>query len=101
MTQITALEDVAATPHASPFPDGEPNVVRLALDAGEGVAPHRHPERRIVCYLLSGRMRLELDDESHELVSGDVTRFDGDQDISPQAIEDSEALLVLARRADE
>lgn len=100
MADIVTLDDLEATPHANPFPGGEPKTVRLALDAGEHVAPHRHPDRQIVCYLVSGRLALELDDEEYELQAGDVARFDGEREIAPRAIEDSEALLVLAPRAD-
>jgi quercetin dioxygenase-like cupin family protein len=76
--------------------DGEPRTVRLALDAGDGVPAHRHPDRDIVLHLLSGRLDLQLGDESVAVTPGDVVRFDGDQDIAPTAREDSVALLVLA-----
>lgn len=100
MAEITTLEDLTATPHASPFSGTEPKVVRLALESGERIEPHRHPERQIVLYVLSGRIELQLGDETHELDSNDLARFDGRQDISPEALEASEALLVLAKRAD-
>jgi len=100
MADTATLSELTATPHASPFPGEEPKVVRLALDAGERVEPHRHPDRRIVCYLLSGTMALDLDEETHELAAGDLIRFDGRREVAPRAIEDCEALLVLALRPD-
>ncbi|MFU1780765.1 cupin domain-containing protein [Haloarcula japonica] len=76
--------------------DGEPKTVRLTLDAGESIPAHKHPGRDIVFLLRSGAVDLTLGDETVSLSPGDVVRFDGDQDISPAATADSEALLVLA-----
>lgn len=98
---ITRLADLEGAPHATLFPDVEPKTIRLTLAAGEAVAPHAHPERRIVCHLLEGAMDLALGDETYALQAGDVARFDGDQDISPRAVEDCTALLVLAPVAGE
>lgn len=100
MAEIAVLDELTATPHARPFGAGEPLVIRLALAADEQVDPHRHPDRQIVLYLLTGRVELSLDDERHELAAGDVIRFDGRREVSPRALEDSEALLVLAKRVD-
>ncbi|MGM0718766.1 MAG: cupin domain-containing protein [Halobacteriota archaeon] len=100
MPEIRSLDDLEATPHARPFDAGEPSVIRLALDAGESVDPHTHPDHEIVLYLRSGAVELDLDDETHSLEAGDVVRFDGRREVSPSAVEDSEALIVLARRAE-
>jgi quercetin dioxygenase-like cupin family protein len=98
MTTIHHLDDLDGQPHANAFPDAEPKTVRLSLDAGEAVATHSHPDREIVFYLVDGAITLALDGETHELTTGDVARFDGDQDIAPAAVEDSTALIVLANR---
>lgn len=100
MPEHASLDDLTATPQARPFDSGEPHVVRLALSAGERVPEHTHPERRIVLFLREGRLEVDLDGETHTLEDGDVVRFDGRTDVSPHALEDSEALLVLARRAE-
>ncbi|NLV12097.1 cupin domain-containing protein [Haloarcula argentinensis] len=76
--------------------DGEPKTIRLMLDAGESIPAHKHPGRDIVYLLRSGAVDLTLGEETVSLSPGDVVRFDGDQDISPAATADSEALLVLA-----
>ena len=81
--------------------DGEPKTVQLTLDAGESIPAHEHPGRDIVFFLRSGAVDLTLGDETLSLAPGDVVRFDGDQDISPTATADSEALLVLAGSASE
>ncbi|MEF8899985.1 MAG: cupin domain-containing protein [Halovenus sp.] len=99
MHEHTSLDDLTATPHARPFDAGEPHVVRLALAAGERVPEHTHPERQIVLFLREGRLEVDLAGETHTLDEGDVVRFDGRKEVSPHALEDSEALLVLARRA--
>jgi len=100
MVELTALDDLTATPHARPFEAGEPTVIRLALDADERVDPHTHPERQIVLYLRQGRLELDLDEETHSLEAGDVIRFDGKREVSPYALEESEALIVLAQRVE-
>jgi mannose-6-phosphate isomerase-like protein (cupin superfamily) len=85
---------------ARPFDrDGEPDVVRLCLDAGESVAPHSHPERRVVFFVVEGRFEVRLDDDSYPVGAGDCLRFDGDREISPRATESepATALVVLAR----
>lgn len=92
---LVSLDELDGRPHAVLF-DDEPRAIRLTLDAGEAIAPHRHPGRCIVCYLLDGRLTVTLGTDEYELEAGDVVRFDGAQDISPEAIEDSTALLVMA-----
>ncbi|WP_435075217.1 cupin domain-containing protein [Halorubrum sp. HHNYT27] len=101
MTTIHTLDELNGQPHANVFPDEEPKTIRLTLDAGGEVASHSHPDREIVCYLIEGAIELELGDETHELLAGDVARFNGDQEIAPRAIEKSTALIVLASQSDE
>lgn len=101
MTEITALSELDGEPHANVFPESEPKTVRLSLDADERVAPHTHPGRDVVLYLLDGAIDLELDEETHSLAAGDVARFDGEREISPVAREPSTALVVLANRSTE
>lgn len=98
MTTITSLSELESAPHANVFPETEPKTIRLQLSAGEDVAPHTHPDREIVFYVIDGTIELTVGDGSHELTAGDVARFDGDQEISPRAIDDSTALVVLAER---
>jgi quercetin dioxygenase-like cupin family protein len=100
MPEQAALDELDGMPHARPFGAGEPTVIRLALDAGEGVDPHTHPEREIVLSVRSGELEIDLDDETYEATAGDVLRFDGRREVSPYAVEDSEALIVLAQRTD-
>jgi len=100
MAEKASLDDLTAAPHARPFEAGEPMVIYLALEAGESVDPHTHPDRRIVLSVRSGRIDLALDGESYTLTAGDVIRFDGRREVSPAAVEDSEALIVLAERSE-
>jgi quercetin dioxygenase-like cupin family protein len=100
MTTTHDLDELEGQPHANVFPDAEPKTVRLTLDAGGEVAPHSHPDREIVLYLIEGRIELQVGDRTDELTAGDIARFDGEQEISPRAIEASTALIVLASRSD-
>lgn len=101
MPERTSLDDLTETPHEIVFPDSEPRTVRLSLEAGESLPAHTHPEREIVMYLVSGRLDVHVAGESNVLEPGDVLRFDGQKEVSPEAETDSTALLVLAPRADE
>lgn len=96
-TELVSLADHSDEERSVLFESG-PKTVSLELAAGESVPPHQHPEMNIVFHLLSGTLDLELGAESHRLTAGDVARFDGEQEISPVAVDDSEALLVLARQ---
>ncbi|WP_049986181.1 cupin domain-containing protein [Halobellus rufus] len=101
MATVESLSALEGDPHAAVFPGAEPKTVRLSLDADERIAPHTHPGRDIVFYVVDGAVDLDLDDETHSLDVGDVARFAGEREISPVAREPSTALLVLARRADD
>jgi quercetin dioxygenase-like cupin family protein len=100
MAEQIALDDLTAAPHARPFEAGEPTVIRLALEADEHVDPHTHSERQIVLYLRQGTIELDLDEEPHRLEAGDVIRFDGQREVSPYALEETEALIVLTQRVE-
>ena len=96
-TEHVVLEDLHGTPHAHCF-EAEPMTVRLTLEEGESVPAHRHPDRRIVFYVVEGELSVTLGDTDHAVHAGEVVRFDGNQDISPTALADSVALIVLAKR---
>ncbi|WP_254861582.1 cupin domain-containing protein [Halovivax gelatinilyticus] len=98
-TENVVVDELEGTPHAHCF-DEEPMTIRLTLAEGESVPAHQHPDRRIVLHLLSGELSVTLGDDEHAVEAGEVVRFDGNQDVSPTAIEDSVGLLVLAKRTE-
>lgn len=73
-----------------------PRTVLLSLSADERVPPHTHPEADVLFQVLDGEFDLDLGDETHHLTAGEIARFDGDQEISPRAVTDARALVVLA-----
>lgn len=99
MPDVTSLDDLTATPHATAF-DGRPRTVRLSLDAGEGVAAHSHPGEWVLLHVLEGRMDVRLDEATHSLAAGDMVRFSGDYEVEPEAVEDATALVVFAPMED-
>ncbi|WP_134668907.1 cupin domain-containing protein [Halorussus marinus] len=101
MVETASLDDLTETPREVAFPASEPKTVGLSLAAGEEVPAHRHPDREIVVHAVSGRLDVRVDGESNVLEPGDLLRFDGREEVSPKAEQDSTALLVLARRADD
>jgi quercetin dioxygenase-like cupin family protein len=98
MTDVVALDDLDAEPHAQVFPGEEPRAVRLRLDAGEAVAEHTHPDRLVVVHVVDGEVDLHLDGEPTPASAGDVVRFDGRTSVAPEAQTDATALVVLAPR---
>lgn len=80
----------------TPLFEGGPRTVHLALDAGESIPAHQHPGREILFHVLNGTVDLTVGEESLRLDAGELARFDGDRDISPAAVTDAEALVVLA-----
>jgi quercetin dioxygenase-like cupin family protein len=100
MSDVVDLDALNEELRAHVFPGREPQTVRLSLAARGAVSPHQHPEREVVCHVLDGGLDVSLGDETVNLTGGEVARFDGAQDISPRAVEDSTALLVLAKRGD-
>lgn len=101
MVTIESIDELEGAPHANVFPTEEPKTIRLTLSEGEQVHPHDHPDREIVCYLVSGELELRLGENSYEVEAGDIIHFDGAQDIAPVAITNSTAILVLARKNEE
>jgi quercetin dioxygenase-like cupin family protein len=96
MTVDRANLDVVEAEGRSALFDGEPRTVHLSLAAEDRVPPHDHPGRQILFHVLAGEIALDLDEETHDLAAGDVARFDGDRQISPKAVTDARALVVLA-----
>lgn len=93
-TAFASLDDLDARPHADAF--DEPRTVRLALDAGEAVPEHTHPDRTVVVAVLDGTLALSLDGDEHDLSAGDLVRFDGRRRVAPRAKTDATALVVLS-----
>lgn len=94
--EITRLDTVEKTPHAEVFDHHAPRTVRLKLDAGQQMPPHRHPGTNIMLHLLTGELDLVLDDETYALAPGDLIQFSGKCEILPCAIEDSVAVVVFS-----
>ncbi|WP_159901543.1 cupin domain-containing protein [Salinirussus salinus] len=94
--ELTALADLTETPHAEVFEHRDPRTVRLQLAEGESVPPHTHPGTDVVLHLLSGRLELSLDGETHDVAAGELVRFSGDREVSPRAVEPATAVLVFA-----
>lgn len=101
MPETASLDELEATPHAEVFDQRQPRTVRLQLAADQRVPAHTHPGKNIVIHLLSGHLELTLDEETYELIPGELIRFSGDREVSPYAVEPSTALVVFAPAADE
>lgn len=96
MPEIITLNELTKTPHAEVFDERHPRTVRLQLNTGERVPPHTHPGMNIVLHLVSGHLKLSLDDEIYDMKPGQLVRCSGEREISPYAIEPSTAIVVFA-----
>lgn len=96
MAELTTVDDLEESPHAEVFSERRPRTVRLSLEAGESVPRHQHPDDDIVLYGVEGKLNLHLDEETYEVTPGDAVQFSGEREISPEAVEDAQALVVFA-----
>ncbi len=95
------LDNIDASPLERLFDGAEPQTNLLQLAVGERVSEHRHPDQTILFYVIEGEITLCVGEETASLCPGDIAQFDGDQDISPAAEADSQALVILASRNDD
>lgn len=76
-------------------------VLLVRLAPGVTVTPQRHPQEQLV-HMLSGRLRLQVGDDTHVLAPGEAALIPGDVPHAGEAIgpEPAVYLEVLASRAD-
>ncbi|MFB6269378.1 MAG: cupin domain-containing protein [Halobacterium sp.] len=101
VVDVTDVDALVDEPHAEVFDARDPRTVRLSLEAGERVPAHQHPESMVVLYVLTGEIALSLGGDEYDLSEGDAVRFDGAQDVSPEAVTDAEAFLVFTSKTGE
>lgn len=97
---VTSLPETATVAESKQtiLHESAPRTVLLSLDAGDSLPEHRHPGETILFQIVTGTVALTVGDEERELSAGDLTRFDGDQSISPRAETDATALVVLVEK---
>ena len=87
MTTDEHVHEVQGAPHEHQVPESEPKTIRLTLEAGERVDPHRRPDRETAPTAIDGAIEPQLGPESREVETGDVPRFEGGRSVSPRATE--------------
>lgn len=92
-TAVRALDQLKPDPQSRVF--DAPRTVLLALDAGEGIAPHRHPDATVVIHVLDGAMEIALDGTPQIVEAGELIRFDGSREVAPEALETARAVVQL------
>lgn len=97
MVAVKELTSPAEETHELLFEHDTLRTVRLALEAGDSVPAHSHPETIVLFQVLEGRIDLSLDGDVHELSAGEVVQFAGDREIQPTASEAATALVVIAQ----
>jgi quercetin dioxygenase-like cupin family protein len=65
------------------------------LEQGASIPPHRHPHEQ-TGYLVSGCLRIVVEDETFEAKAGDSWCISGDSEHAAEALEDSIAVEVFS-----
>ncbi len=68
-------------------------------DAGSQLhRPDVHHDDHEICWVLNGRLKIELPRERHTLNTGDAVQFDAIQEHTYEALEDTEFVLIHLRK---
>jgi quercetin dioxygenase-like cupin family protein len=68
-------------------------VTKIAFASGEGAETHEHPEEQVM-YVLSGRLRVTVADETFEVAEGEASFHPSNVQHSVQALEDTVGLSL-------
>jgi len=71
------------------------SMTKFKLKRGAVIPPHMHPHEQ-TGYLVSGRIRMHIEDSVHELEAGDAWCIPGDTEHSADALEDAVAVEVFS-----
>lgn len=93
---IRARGDLFLIKVTSEQTDGHYSMFEARNAAGGGVPPHRHRNDEEACYVLQGRYRFRLGDETLELGPGDVVHIPRPTIHAFQALEPSRMLTVVS-----
>jgi quercetin dioxygenase-like cupin family protein len=66
-------------------------VMKMHWRAGDSARPHQHPEEQAI-YVLSGRLRMTVGDETYEIGPGEVSYHPSNVKHGALAVEDSVAI---------
>ncbi|EDY81767.1 Helix-turn-helix domain protein [Verrucomicrobiia bacterium DG1235] len=78
---------------------GNADCIYATAEAGARVSkPEIHHDDHEICWVLSGKVRLDLPNESHELGAGQSIQFDAIQEHRYEAIEQCEVVIVHIRK---
>lgn len=69
--------------------------VKKVGSAGERIPAHNHPEAWVQFTVVRGKIRLLVGEDCQEVVPGVVASWDGQETISAEFLEDSEAFVTL------
>lgn len=70
-------------------------MTKFKLKKGAEIPPHRHPNEQ-TGYLVSGRIRMYIEAQVHELEAGDAWCIPGEIEHSADAVEDAVAVEVFS-----
>jgi quercetin dioxygenase-like cupin family protein len=68
-------------------------VTKIAFAAGEGAAIHKHEEEQVM-YVLSGRLRVTVGDDTFEVVEGEASFHPSNVPHAVRALEDTVGLSL-------
>ena len=68
---------------------------QFKIEGGKGLPSHKHPSEQ-TGYLVSGKMRFTIGDETFDVEPGDSWSIPGDMDNAAEALEDSVGVEVFS-----
>jgi transcriptional regulator with XRE-family HTH domain len=78
------------------------NLKAFKASAPKGATVHRpeiHADNYEICWVLKGKLLIQLPKERHELISGESLQFDGALDHTYEALEDSDFMIIHLNKA--
>jgi quercetin dioxygenase-like cupin family protein len=94
--ESTVISPGHSTAHGPTITGRELEIGYYSEPKDTGAKPHRHPSEQIIM-VVSGRLRMRIDDESRELGPGEVALILGDQEHEQQALEEDTRFISFKR----
>ena len=77
------------------FQTNQYTVVKQVGKAGDKIERHNHPEANVLFTVVKGKIAVKIEEEEFILTPGKILQFDGNNHISADLLDDSEAFVTL------
>ena len=73
-------------------------IIHKTVSAGDGIPPHSHPDCWVLFIPVQGNFSVEINEDSYEVIPGQILEFDGNATMSAHCEQHSQAMVVLQRK---